>query len=77
VTALHIFITVTGIYRVVLIRAFTLKLYMLWKIRVILRAVSLIPTNHELEDRPRSVVQKIYRCEIYVDRSGEEIATVI
>ena len=53
-TAVHAFITVTGIYRVLLIRAFTLKLYVLRKIRVILGAVFLIPTNLELEDRLRS-----------------------
>ena len=46
-TAVHTFISVTCIYRVLLIRAFTLKLYVLWNIRVILRAVSLIPTNVE------------------------------
>lgn len=76
-TAVHIFIAATVIYRVSLIRAFTLKLYVLWKIRVILRAVSLIPTNLELEDRLRSLVRKIYRCEMYVGMAGEEIATVI
>jgi len=60
-----------------LIRVFKLKLYVLWKIRVILRAVSLIPTNLELEDRLRSLVRKIYSCEIYVGKAGEEIASVI
>jgi len=77
VTAVHIFITVTGIYRVSLIPAFTLKIYVLWKIRVILRAVLLTPTNLELEDRLRSSVRKIYRCEIYVGMADEEIAIVI
>lgn len=50
---------------------------MLWKIRVILRAVLLTPTNLELEDRLRSSVRKIYRCEIYVGMADEEIAIVI
>jgi hypothetical protein len=45
--------------------------------KVIFRAVSLIPTNLGLEDRLRSLVRKIYCCEIYVGKAGEEIATVI
>lgn len=76
-TSVQICITVTGIYRVSLIRAFTLKLFVLWKIRFILRAVSLIPTNLALEDSLRTLVRKICSCEIYVGMAGEEIATVI
>jgi hypothetical protein len=72
VTAVQIFVTVNGIYRVSLVRAFTLKLYAVRKIRVIFRAVTLVPTNLELEDRLRNLVRKIYSCVRYVGMAGEE-----
>jgi hypothetical protein len=72
VTALHTYITVICIYRVSLTRAFTLKLYALRKMQVILRAVSLTSTNLELEDRLPNSGQKTYNSERYVGMAGEE-----